>query len=132
MGARPKILLVDDDPLMHQLYRPHIERAGYEVVGLMDGSEVGQIARRELPQVVIMDMVLPGADGVAAILEIKKQETTRSIPVIAISANQEYHQFRQQLLGLGAESFLSKPFSPIQLLSEIRRLDPGAPSPELL
>lgn len=110
---------------MHQLYRPHIERAGYQMVGLMDGSEAGESASLELPQVVVMDMVLPGADGVAAILQIKKQETTRTIPVIAISADPDYHRFRDQVLRLGAESFLSKPFSPFQLLSEIRRLDPA-------
>jgi CheY-like chemotaxis protein len=127
-GARPKILFVDDDPLMHRLYLPHIERAGYDVVGLMEGSEAGQVADRELPQVVVMDMVLPGADGVAAILEIKKQESTKAIPVIAISADPEYHQFRQQLSRLGADSFLSKPFSPVKLVSEIRRLDPAASS----
>jgi CheY-like chemotaxis protein len=96
------------------------------MVGLMDGSKAGEIANQELPQVVVMDMVLPGTDGVAAILEMKKQPTTSSIPVIAISANQAYHQFRQQLSNLGAESFLSKPFSPKQLVSEIRRLDPAA------
>ena len=128
MGARPKILFVDDDTLMHRLYQPHIERAGYEMLGLTEGSEVAQIAGRELPQVVVMDMVLPGANGVAAILEIKRKEATKAIPVIAISADPEYYQFRQQLSRLGADSFLSKPFSPVKLVSEIRRLDPGASS----
>ena len=126
MGSRPKVLLVDDDPLMHRLYQPHIERAGYEMLGLLDGSEASQTASRELPQVVVMDMVLPGTDGMAAIMDIKKNVTIKSIPVIAISANPDYHRFRQLLTRLGADSFLSKPFSPVQLVSEIRRLDPGA------
>jgi DNA-binding response OmpR family regulator len=126
MGSRPKVLLVDDDPLMHRLYQPHIERAGYEMLGLLDGSEASQTASRELPQVVVMDMVLPGTDGMAAIMDIKKNVTIKSIPVIAISANPDYHRFRQLLARLGADSFLSKPFSPVQLVSEIRRLDPNA------
>jgi len=127
MAARPKLLFVDDDPLMHRLYQPYIERAGYEMIGLMDGFYAGQITSRELPNVVVMDMVLPGTDGVTAILEIKKTESTKRIPVIAISADQEYHRFRQQLARLGADSFLSKPFSAVQLVSEIRRLDCAAP-----
>src|ERR1051326_6078825 len=114
-GVRPKILFVDDDPLMHLLYQPHIERAGYDVVALREGAEAGSLARKELPQVVIMDMVLPDTDGAAAIHEIKGQEATRTIPVIAISANPEYHRFRREILRLGAEAFLSKPFSPQQL-----------------
>ena len=126
MSCRPKILLVDDDPLMHRLYQPYIEKAGYEVVGLMDGTEAGQTASRELPQVVVMDMVMPGSDGMAAIMDIKKTVTNKNIPVIAISANPDYHRFKQLLTRLGADSFLSKPFSPVQLVSEIRRLDPEA------
>ena len=124
MGAKPKVLLVDDDPLMHRLYQPHLERAGYEMLGLMDGSEAGQVARRESPLVVVIDMVLPGADGVATILDLQKSETTRAIPVIAISAHPQYHQFRQQLTRLGAQSFLSKPFSPGRLVSEIQKVAP--------
>jgi len=126
MGSRPKILLVDDDPLMHRLYPPYIERAGYEVVSLLDGAEAAQTTSRELPKVVIMDMVLPGGDGMTAIMDIKR--TVTGIPVIAISANPEYHRFRQLLTQSGVDLFLSKPFSPVQLLSEIRRLDPDSKS----
>jgi len=111
---------------MHRLYQPHIEKAGYEMVGLMDGSEAGQTASRELPQVIVMDMVLPGADGMAAIMDIKRRVKSKNIPVIAISANPDCHRFRQLLTRLGADSFLSKPFSPVQLVSEIRRLDVSA------
>jgi len=126
MGSRPKILLVDDDPLMHRLYPPYIERAGYEVVSLLDGAEAAQTTSRELPKVVIMDMVLPGGDGMTAIMDIKR--TVTGIPVIAISANPEYHRFRQLLTQSGVDLFLSKPFSPVQLVSEIRRLDPDSKS----
>jgi DNA-binding response OmpR family regulator len=126
MGSRPKILLVDDDPLMHRLYPPYIERAGYEVVSLLDGAEAAQTTSRELPKVVIMDMVLPGGDGMTAIRDIKR--TVTGIPVIAISANPEYHRFRQLLTQSGVDLFLSKPFSPVQLVSEIRRLDPDSKS----
>ena len=128
MGVRPKVLFADDDLLMHRLYGPHIERAGYEMIGAMDGAEAIEIAGRELPQVVIMDIIMPGTDGVTAITEIKKAETTCRIPVIAISGYAQYHTLQQQLTGAGVESFLPKQFSPAKLVSEIRRLDPGRPT----
>src|SRR5216684_3176144 len=125
-SVKPKILFIDDDPLMHQLYQPYIERCGYEMVGAMDGSEAFQLASRDLPKVVVMDLMMPGIDGVTAILEIKKAEATKRIPVIAISANPQYYCSRQQLAGVGVALFLSKPFSPAKLFSEIQRLDQGA------
>jgi len=108
---------------MHRLYGPHIERAGYEMIGATDGAEAIEIANRELPQVVIMDILMPGTDGVAAISEIKKAANTSTIPVIAISGYPQYHMLQQQLTGAGVESFLPKHFSPAKLVSEIRRLD---------
>ncbi len=67
-------MLVDDDPLMHRLCQPHIERAGYEVFGAMDGGEAVQLACREPPLVVVMDMMMPEVDGLAAMLALKKAE----------------------------------------------------------
>ena len=121
-GSRPKVLFVDDDALMHRLYGPHIERAGYEVLSATDGVAGTEIAQRELPQLVVMDLIMPEGDGVRAIVELKNAQATGGIPIIAISADPDYHQFRKQLSGLGAESFLTKPFSPAQLISEIRRV----------
>ena len=119
-------MLVDDDPLMHRLYQPHIERAGYEMVGAMDGGEAVQLARREPPLVVVMDMMMPEVDGLAAMLALKKAQTTKDIPVILISANPQCYGYQRQFEAVGAEAFLSKPFSPARLLAEIRRLDPQA------
>ena len=123
-----KILFVDDDPLMHRLYQPHLERAGYQVIGLMDGGEALQVASREKPQVVVMDMMLPGTDGISAILVIKSAGATRHIPIIAISSDVSYNSMRQQMTDMGVEVFLSKPFSPARLVTEIRRLDPCPPT----
>ena len=111
---------------MHRLYGPHIERAGYEMIGVMDGAEAIALANRELPQVVVIDIIMPGTDGVTAITEIKKAPATRNIPVIAISGYPQYHSLQQQLAGAGVESFLPKHFSPAKLISEIRRLGPGS------
>jgi two-component system cell cycle response regulator DivK len=89
--VNPKVLFIDDDPLMHRLYEPHIERAGYEVIGLLDAENAAEVVSREQPSIVVMDMQLPGTDGLAAILLIKAADATKRIPIIAISANQSYH-----------------------------------------
>jgi CheY-like chemotaxis protein len=121
-----KILFVDDDPLMHMLYRPHIERAGYQVLAAHDGLEAVETAARELPQLIIMDIIMPNADGLTALRELKKAEATKSIPVIITTANVgAYAAARQEAETSGASGFLSKPLSPAKLIEEIRRVLPA-------
>lgn len=126
---KPKVLLVDDDPLMHALYKPHIERAGYEVVSLMDGDEACRVAGREQPRVVVIDMLMPGTDGLSGIMLLKAMQATSGIPIIAISGDQSYHGLQQQLHNAGVDAFLSKPFGAARLVSEIRSLDKLRGSP---
>ena len=121
-AIKPKVLFVDDDPLMHRLYLPHIERAGYEVIALMDGVQVLEVARREQPRVAVIDMILPGQDGLATILGLKATEATKTIPIIAISADLDFHGLGKQLEWVGVSVFLSKPFGAAKLVSEICRL----------
>src|SRR3954447_20115615 len=99
-GTRPKVLFVDDDPLMHQLYQPHIERAGYEVVSATGGSDIGVTAERERPRVVIVDMLMPGEDGVSAILQLKTAKNARNTPVIAISSRPDYVRMEHEIVKL--------------------------------
>jgi len=117
-----KILIVDDDPLIHQLYRRHIERAGYQVIGAMNGREAMEIAAREMPQVIVMDIMMPEMDGLTAAFGIKRAEATQRIPIVMITANPMYHLCHQQSEYVGAAVFLTKPFSPARLLQEIERL----------
>ena len=77
-----KILFVDDDPLMHELYRPHVERAGYEWIGARDGQKAIEMVARESPCLVVMDVQMPERDGLSTVMELKKGESTRAIPVI--------------------------------------------------
>jgi CheY-like chemotaxis protein len=120
----PKVLLVDDDPLIHRLYRPHLERAGYQVVSASSGLQAIELASREVPQVIVMDIMMPEIDGLSAIREIRQDEATKNIPVIVITANPQYHLSQQESQRAGASCFLTKPFSPASLLSAIQRLVP--------
>jgi CheY-like chemotaxis protein len=120
-----KVLIVDDDPLMHLLYKRHLEGAGYELINASNAIEALEMAKRELPRLIIMDVMMPGTDGLTALRELKKAEATKAIPVIVATANVEQHlAARQEAQFSGAAAFLTKPLSPAQLLSEVKRLVP--------
>jgi CheY-like chemotaxis protein len=117
------ILVVDDDQLMHRLFQHHFERAGYQMISAMTGREAIDMAARELPQLIVMDIMMPDMDGLAALRELKKCDATKSIPVIMITANAS-HLSRQEAANCGAAVFLTKPFSPTQLVIEVRKILP--------
>jgi CheY-like chemotaxis protein len=118
-----QILVVDDDPLMHRLFQHHLERAGYQMISARSGREALDIASRQPPQLIVMDIMMPDIDGLEALRELKKADATKAIPVIVITAN-GLHVSRKESESSGAAVFLTKPFSPVQLLTEIRRLVP--------
>src|SRR3569832_490881 len=107
----PKVHLVDDAPLMHRLYRPHIERAGYEVLSAHTGMEAIEMALQSPPQIIVMDIMMPYLDGLSTVREIKRENTTKNIPVIVITANPQYHLSQQETKKTGADCFLTKPFA---------------------
>jgi len=119
-----QILVVDDDALMHRLYQHHLERAGYQMVSARTGREALDIATRQPPHVIVMDIMMPDMDGLEALRELKKGDVTKAIPVIIITAN-GHHIARKESETCGAAVFLTKPFSPVQLLTEIKRIVPA-------
>jgi CheY-like chemotaxis protein len=118
-----QILVVDDDPLMHRLFQHHLERAGYQMVSARTGREALDIAARQPPQLIVMDIMMPDMDGIEALRQLKREDATKAIPVIVITAN-GHHIARKEAEGCGAAVFLTKPFSPTQLVTEIGRLVP--------
>jgi CheY-like chemotaxis protein len=118
-----QILVVDDDQLMHRLFQHHLERAGYQMISAMNGREALEIASRQPPALIVMDIMMPDTDGLAALRELQKSDATKSIPVIIITAS-SHDMMRKESEACGAAIFLTKPFSPTQLLNEIRRLAP--------
>jgi len=118
-----QILVVDDDPLMHRLFQHHLERAGYQMLSAKDGREALELAKRQPPQLIVMDIMMPDVDGLAALRELKQADATKSIPVIVITAN-THNMAKKESESCGAAIFLTKPFSPAQLLTEIRRILP--------
>jgi CheY-like chemotaxis protein len=118
-----KILVVDDEPIVHRLLQHHLERAGYEMIGATNGREAIEMATSQSPQLIVMDVMMAEMDGLTALRSLKKDEETKAIPVIMITANSHYVT-QQESEAAGASLFLTKPFSPGKLLNEIRRLVP--------
>src|SRR5436305_7950326 len=107
------ILIVDDDPLMHALYRGHLEKAGFSPLAAMDGDQALTVAATAQPALIVMDIMLKNVDGLTALRSLKKNDETKAIPVIVTTANLAAHDaVRKESLQSGAAAFLPKPFSP--------------------
>src|SRR6516162_6890768 len=125
---KPKVLIVDDDPLTHMLYGRHLVGAGYELLMARDGVEALAIASREPPQLIMIDVMMGGMDGLSALRELKKAEPTRNIPVIVVTGDLTSHYAtKKEAENSGAAGFLTKPFSPAQLLAQVMKLVPIEP-----
>jgi len=118
----PKVLLVDDDRLIHRLYQPHVERAGYQMLSAFDGAEAFATAARELPQVIVMDIMMPKSDGLSAMRELKANEKTKDIPVIIMTVNPHFQLSQMESQLAGAALFLTKPFGPASLVAALQRV----------
>ena len=123
MGKR--ILLVDDDEKLRRLLKEYLEGYEFQVLTVADGEAVMNAIRRESPEIVILDVMLPKKDGLEVLKEIR---AVSRIPVIMLTAKGEEAD-RVVGLELGADDYLPKPFSPRELLARIkavlRRLEPG-------
>jgi two-component system, OmpR family, phosphate regulon response regulator PhoB len=124
--AAPKILLVDDEGLMLALYKGYIQRAGYQLATATSGEEGLEVAAHEMPDLIIMDVVMQGMSGLAALRALKTNDTTKAIPVMIITAavSKQYEAARRESTTGGAAKFLTKPISPPQLLAEIQKILP--------
>ena len=122
------VLVVDDDPLTQRVLQHYLERAGFRMLSANNGREAIKLARRELPQLILLDVMMPDMDGWAVLKQIQSTEATKAIPVIMLSGNADL-MAKEESVRSGATQLLVKPISPDQLLAVIRRLIPP-PEPD--
>jgi CheY-like chemotaxis protein len=113
-----KILLVEDNEMNRDMLSRRLERKGYEVVMAVDGGAGLELARSQAPDLILMDMSLPVMDGWTATRELKKDEGTRRIPVIALTAH-AMPSDRDKALEAGCDDYDTKPIELPRLLGKI-------------
>ncbi|HEX6655840.1 MAG TPA: response regulator transcription factor [Candidatus Limnocylindria bacterium] len=127
----PRILVVDDEPKIVRLVRDYLEHAGFAVTVARDGREALMRARAEHPDLVVLDLGLPGLDGLDVTRTLRRDS---AVPLIMLTAR-DSETDRVLGLELGADDYLTKPFSPRELVARVRavlrRNQPDAPEPVL-
>jgi two-component system, cell cycle response regulator DivK len=116
-----KILLVEDDVMNRDMIARYLSREGYHVIGAGDGANAVLLARKEHPDLILMDMGLPILNGWQATHRLKTAPETRSIPIIALTAF-VMAEDRAKCLAVGCEAFESKPVNFDRLLVTMRQL----------
>lgn len=119
----PKILLVEDNEMNRDMLSRRLLRNNFEVVMAVNGQEGVDMAKSERPDLILMDMSLPVMDGWAATRTIKADESTKSIPVIALTAH-AMESDREQAMQAGCDDFDTKPIELPRLLGKINALLP--------
>jgi CheY-like chemotaxis protein len=116
-----KILLVEDDEMNRDMLSRRLIKRGYEVVLAVDGEQGVAMSGSESPDIILMDMSLPGIDGWTATRQVKADDTTRGIPVIALTAHAMAGD-REKALEAGCDDFDTKPVELQRLLDKIEGL----------
>ncbi len=117
--AEEKILIVDDEEDILELVGYNLAREGYKIINALSGEEALRLSRSEMPNLIILDLMLPGIDGLEVLKRLKKDLKTINIPTILLTAKGEESDIVAGL-ELGADDYITKPFSPQILLARIR------------
>lgn len=119
--AGTRMLVVDDSPTIRAVLAKMLIQDGYAVIKAGDGESAIQIARDERPDLIFLDIVLPGLNGFAVLRELRRNEATKTIPIVMISGNlQATEQFYVQRFG--ADDFMKKPFGRGEVFGRIQQL----------
>lgn len=124
-----KILIVEDEPDIAELIAFNLTRAGFEVTKAGDGISGVDKAFSENPNLIILDLMLPGKDGIAVFRDLKRDPRTSRTPVLMLTAKAQTED-RIKGLELGADEYMTKPFSPKELILRVKNLlNRSAPLP---
>jgi DNA-binding response OmpR family regulator len=116
-----KVLVVDDEPVLVETIAYNLEQAGYEVMTAADGASALEVARRERPDLVILDIMLPEMDGLEVCRLLRRENSTATTPIMMLTAKGEEID---KVVGLevGADDYVTKPFGRRELLARVKAL----------
>ena len=125
MADKKRILCIEDEPEMIDLTRLVLEREGFEVLGAVGGQRGLEVVRREKPDLVLLDLMMPDIDGWEVYRQMKADVELARIPVVVVTARA---QSIDKVLGLQVakvDDYITKPFGPKELLASIQRIFPN-------
>jgi len=116
---KEKILIVEDEKDIVKMLEYNLKKEGFRVIDARDGEDALDLATRENPNLILLDLMLPGIDGLEVCKTLKKESKTSSIPIIMLTAKA---QESDKVVGLelGADDYITKPFSPRELIARIK------------
>jgi two-component system phosphate regulon response regulator PhoB len=115
------VLLCDDEEVLRQLVRATLDNGDYSIVEAADGDESLELARRLQPDLIVLDMMMPGRSGLEVLRELRADPETAATPVIMLTARARESD-RNEAASAGADRYLAKPFSPLELISVVEEL----------
>lgn len=118
---KKKILVVDDEPQIVRLLALRLKANNFDVISAYDGYQCVEVAKLELPDLILLDIKMPLGGGVKAFENLKNIATTNTIPVIFITAYPSI-EVKKQVMEMGAEDFISKPFNSEVLIEKINTI----------
>jgi two-component system response regulator ResD len=125
--SRASVLVVDDEPTIGEIVSRYLERAGYETRVVLDGQSALAAAAAARPDLVVLDLMLPGLDGLEVMRRMRDQQRDRTAIILLTARGEESDRITG--LRLGADDYVVKPFSPAELVARVdavlRRLDPA-------
>jgi len=119
--ANELILIVEDNEKNLKLVRDVLQYKGYQTIEAGTGEEGVRLAKARIPDLVLMDIQLPGMDGIRALGELRADPTTRAIPVIAVTASAMTHD-RKKILAAGFDGYQSKPIKVKEFIDAVREM----------
>jgi diguanylate cyclase (GGDEF)-like protein len=119
-GQRPTVLVVDDDAVLREIIGTNLELGGFDVLSAPDGPSALALLDDRLPDVVVLDVVMPLMDGYATLGRIRRHATASHVPVIVLTGGGADTTEPVKSLEAGADDFISKPFSPQEMLARVR------------
>ena len=119
MPMPANILVVEDEPAIQELLAMNLEHAGHHVLRARDAEEAARLVRHALPDLILLDWMLPGQSGIALARQLRQDDRTKLVPIIMLTAR---GQEQDKVAGLesGADDYVTKPFSPRELLARVK------------
>lgn len=119
MSDKKRILLVEDEPDILKITAFRLKKAGYEVITAMDGEKGLELAEKEMPGLILLDLGLPVMDGYEVCRRLKADEKLKKIPVVVFSASTD--KVKEATEQIGADDYIVKPFEPEGLWEKVKK-----------